>query len=439
MSDSKESSKQGGEAPDRWSWVESSVWTKRMLAALDKGVKGNVWYSLNDKVYSPDNLEAAFARVRANKGAAGVDHVTLKRFEKNLECELQRLHEELKQGRYTPKPVRRVWIPKDNGEERPLGIPTIRDRTVQTALRNVIEPIFEKEFAEHSYGFRPDKGAKDALRRVDRLLKGGYVHVVDADIKGYFDAIPKAALMTLVKEHISDQRVLDLVQAFLDQPVKDKDSLITSDTGTPQGAVISPLLANLYLNALDHHMASMGYEMTRYADDFVVQCRSREEAEEALDSISQWMDAAGLTLHPTKTCVVSMGNGQYFDFLGYRFQMKGDWFTRVPVPKSIKKLRNNIRRRTKRSNGHSMERIIATINPIIRGWFEYFKHSDKATFNSMDVWMRVRLRSILRQRHGRKGRGRGFDNIYWPNRYFANLGLYNLTQAREVAAQSSLR
>jgi RNA-directed DNA polymerase len=437
--DPQENSKQGGEALGRWSWVESSVWTKRMLTALDKGVKGDVWFSLNDKVYSPDNLKAAYSRVRVKKGAAGVDHVTLKRFEKNLECELQGLHEELKHGRYTPKPVRRAWIPKGNGEERPLGIPTVRDRIVQTALRNVIEPIFEKEFAEHSYGFRPDKGTKDALRRVDGLLKNGYVHVVDADIKGYFDAIPKAALMTLVKERITDQRVLDLVQAFLDQSVKDKDSLITPETGTPQGAVISPLLANLYLNALDHHMAAMGYEMTRYADDFVVQCRSREEAEEALALISQWMDTAELTLHPSKTRIANMLLWHHFDFLGYRFQMKGDWFTRVPTPKSIKKFRDNIRRRTKRANGHSMERIIDGINPVIRGWHEYFKHSNKAAFKPLDVWIRVRLRSILRKRHRGKGRGRGLDHIKWPNKYFANLGLLNLSQARDMAAQSSLR
>jgi len=431
--------KRGGEIHARWTWVEPSVWTTRMLAALEKGVKGDVWFSLVDKVYSLDNLKAAYAKVRANKGTAGVDHVTLKRFERRKEEELLRLHEDLKQGRYTPSPVLRTWIPKGNGEQRPLGIPTVRDRIVQTALRNVMEPIFEKEFAEHSYGFRPERSAKDALYRVDHLLKCGYRYVVDADIKGYFDAIPKAALMTLVKERISDQRTLTLVQSFLDQPVKDKETFWTPETGTPQGAVISPLLANIYLNPLDHQMARKGYEMTRYADDFVVQCRTREEAEEALCAIREWMAAAQLTLHPTKTRIVCIDLWQHFDFLGYRFQIHRLKETRFPSPKSTKKFRDRIRSKTRRANGHSMERIIAEINPIIRGWFEYFKHSNKAAFPPMDVWIRLRLRSILRQRSRRKGRGRGLDHIRWPNKFFANLGLIDLTQARRLAAQSSRR
>lgn len=432
--------KRGGEIHARWAWVEASVWTTRMLAALEKGVKGNVWFSLHDKVYSMGNLKAAYNKVRANRGAAGVDQVTLKRFEKRKEEELQRLHEQLKQGQYTPSPVRRTWIPKDNGDHRPLGIPTVRDRIVQTALRNVLEPIFEKEFAEHSYGFRPEKGAKDALRRADHLLKSGYRYVVDADIKGYFDAIPRAALMSLVKERISDRKVLALVQAFLDQPVKDKDLLLTTETGTPQGAVISPLLANIYLNPLDHHMAGKGFAMTRYADDFVVQCRTQKEAEEALSAIRTWMEAAQLTLHPEKTRVVNMDDqGQYFDFLGYRFQRELHKDTRRPTPKSIKRFRDSIRSKTGRSNGHSLERTIAEINPVIRGWFEYFKHSNKAVFIPLDAWIRMRLRSILRRRSRRKGRGRGFDHFRWPNKFFANLGLINLSQARGLAAQSSQR
>lgn len=429
--------KQGGDIRARWAWTEPSVWTTRMLAALEKGVKGDVWFSLIDKVYAIANLKAAYRKVRANKGAAGVDRVTLERFGRREDEELLRLHEQLKQGRYTPSPVRRTWIPKGNGEQRPLGIPTVRDRIVQTALRNVLEPIFEKEFAAHSYGFRPQRSAKDALYRVDNLLKRGYRYVVDADIKGYFDAIPQAALMTLVMARITDQRVLALVQSFLDQPVKDKEDLYIPETGTPQGAVISPLLANIYLNPLDHHMARRGFEMTRYADDFVVQCHTREEAEEALDAIREWMEATQLTLHPTKTRIVCIDLWQHFDFLGYRFQIHKGKETRFPSPKSTKKFREHIRAKTHRANGHSMERIIAEVNTIIRGWFEYFKHSNKAAFPELDIWVRMRLRSILRKRSRRKGRGRGLDHIRWPNKFFAKLGLINLTQARILAAKSS--
>ncbi len=432
-------SKHEGDIRVQWTWTEPSVWTKRMLAALEKGVKGDVWYSLIDKVYSLANLKAAYAKVCANKGAAGVDHITLRQFGKRQEEELLRLHERLKHGQYTPSPVLRTWIPKGNGEQRPLGIPTVRDRIVQTALRNVLEPIFEREFAEHSYGFRPKRSAKQALRRVDCLLKRGYRYVVDADIKGYFDAIPKAALMMRVKERVADQRVLALVQSFLDQPVQDKGTLLAPEKGTPQGAVISPLLANIYLSPFDHYMATKGYEMTRYADDFVVQCRTREEAEEALQAIRAWMEAAQLMLHPTKTRIVCIDMWQPFDFLGYRFQMHKDKETRFPSPKSTKKFREHIRSKTHRANGHSMERIIAEINPIIRGWFEYFKHSNKDAFPALDIWIRMRLRSILRKRNRHKGRGRGFDHIRWPNKFFADLGLIDLTQSRMLAVKSSMR
>lgn len=431
--------KQGGDILARWAWVEPSVWTKRMLTALETGVKGDVWFSLIDKVYSPANLESAYAQVCANKGAAGVDHVTLEQFGRQKEKELLSLHEQLRSGRYAPNSVRRTWIPKGNGEQRPLGIPTVRDRIVQTALRNVLEPIFEKEFAEHSYGFRPGRSAKDALRRVDDLLKRGYRYVVDADIKGYFDAIPKAALMGSVQERVADSRMLALVQSFLDQPVKDKDACWTPTTGTPQGAVISPLLANIYLNPLDHLMAEKGYEMIRYADDFVVMCKSAGQAEKALETIREWMSTAQLMLHPEKTRVVNMHTGQYFDFLGYRFQIRRKEITRCPRPKSMQKFRDAIRSKTRRTNGQSMERIIQEINPVINGWFEYFKHSHKRSFPPLDRWIRVRLRSILRKRRKRKGRGRGHDHFRWPNKFFADRGLVNLTQAHTLAVKSSLR
>ena len=312
--------KQAGETEDRWSWVERSVWTERMLKALETGVKGGVWFSLIDKVHSRRNLEAAFAKVKSNGGAAGVDHVTVEQFEKNLEKELERLQRQLREGRYRPQRIRRHYIDKPgSGEKRPLGIPTIRDRVVQTALRNVIEPIFEREFAGNSYGFRPGRGCKDALRQVMQSLQSGHYWVVDADIRSYFDRIERGQLMEQIRQHIADGRVLELIESFLDQEVLEGMRHWRPDRGCPQGAVISPLLANIYLNALDHQMTEVGLEMIRYADDLVVLCCSAQEAQQALKQLQEWMQSRGLELHPTKTRVVDMQD-EGFDFLGYHFQ-----------------------------------------------------------------------------------------------------------------------
>jgi RNA-directed DNA polymerase len=237
--------KQDGEIYDRWSWVEVAVWTPRMLTALETGVKGDQWFSLIDKVYAPANLSAAWAKVRANAGAAGVDQQTLEIFEQHLDANLANLSSSLRDGSYRPAAVRRVLIPKMGTQEmRPLGIPTVRDRVVQTALRNVLEPIFERRFAAQSYGFRPQRSAKDALRRVDELLHAGAVWVVDADLKSYFDTIPHELLRERVKEQIADGRVLELLDAFLQQDVLselNEPVTVEPETGTPQGAVITPL------------------------------------------------------------------------------------------------------------------------------------------------------------------------------------------------------
>ena len=429
--------KQGGEVRARWAWTEPSVWTDRMLTALETGVKGGVWFSLMDKVWSRANLESAFAKVRSNRGGAGVDRVTVAMFGAHREAELTRLQEQLRTGAYAPQAVRRVWIPKGDGAMRPLGIPTVRDRVVQTALRNVLEPVFEREFAGHSYGFRPGRSAKDALRRVDTLLRSGHRHVVDADIKAYFDSIPKEALMARVRERVADGRVLSLLEQYLSQPVMEALKTWTPDAGTPQGAVISPLLANLYLNPLDHLMARSGVEMVRYADDFVMLCRSREQAESALEAVRAWMEEAGLTLHPDKTRVVSMDeNGGHFEFLGYRFVRRKGRDYRFPRPKSEKKLRDALRPLTRRNNGGSLEKIIADINRMLRGWYEYFMHAHHTVFPEIDGWVRMRLRSILRKRHRGKGRGRGRDHQRWPNAYFAGHGLFCLTTAHALAVQS---
>jgi RNA-directed DNA polymerase len=419
----------------RWVWTEASVWTNRMLTALEQGVKGGKWFSLMDKVFSEENLFSSWVQVAQNKGAAGVDHVTIDEFAKQLPPNLKRLTETLRNGKYQPQDVKRVWIPKPGSkEQRPLRIPTVRDRVVQTALRNVIEPIFEKDFAEHSYGFRPGRSCKDALRRVDQLLKSGYRYVVDADLKSYFDTIPHEQSMDRIREKVSDGRVLSLIKMFLKQGVLDGLSRWEPARGSPQGAVISPLLSHIYLNPFDHLMAESGFEMVRYADDFVILCRTTEESQAALALVQQWTSVNGLTLHPEKTRIVHVDT-ESFDFLGYSFCGERRW----PRKKSLQKLKDTLRAKTKRTNGHSLSCIIAEVNKTLRGWFEYFKHSHKWTFNQIDSWLRMRLRSILRKRAGRKGRGRGWDHHRWKNAFFAKHGLYNLTAAHVLACQSSMR
>ena len=418
-----------------WDWVEPRIWTPRMLTALEQGVKGGKWFSLIDKIHPERTLGAAFSQVAANKGAAGVDHVTVKMFEERLDENLKNLSEDLQSGRYRPQQIRRHYIPKPGSKEkRPLGIPTVRDRVVQTAVLNALEPIFERDFAEHSYGFRPGRGCKDALRRVDQLLKEGYTYVVDADLKSYFDTIPHDRLLALVAQKVSDGRVLSLIESFLKQGVLDGMREWTPEEGSPQGGCISPLLSNIYLNPLDHLMAHQGFEMVRYADDFVILCRSPEEAAKALALVQQWAAEAGLTLHPEKTKIIDAKDAA-FDFLGYRFE-RG---RRSPRPKSLQKLKDTIRAKTKRTSGESLTKIINDLTPQLRGWFEYFKHSRRYTLGRLDGWIRMRLRSLLRKRQGKKGRGRGSDHHRWPNNYFAERGLYSLKTAHELACQSSSR
>jgi RNA-directed DNA polymerase len=315
-------------------------------------------------------------------------------------------------------------------------VPAVEDRVVQTAVRNVIEPIFENTFAEHSYGFRPRRGAKDALRRVDQLLDTGRVWVVDADLKGYFDSIPQDKMMEAVAEHMADGPLLELIQKFLKQGVMESGKgWQPTEKGTPQGAVISPLLANIYLNPLDHVMAQGGGEMVRYADDFVILCQSEKEAQEVLEQLRQWVAGAGLTLHPTKTRIVNASHRGGFDFLGYHFERGHRW----PRQKSLDKFRETIRQKTGRLRPGSMEDIIGEVNRTLRGWFEYFKHSVKNVFGKEDAWIRGRFRAILRKRHKLQGRGRGRDHQRWPNAYFAELGLFSLAIARVKAIQSHTR
>jgi RNA-directed DNA polymerase len=427
--------KRAGEARHGQPKAEPTVWTARMLATLEQGVKGGRWHSLIDKLYPIPTLRAAFAAVKANRGAAGVDHVSIERYASDLDANLERLNESLRTGTYHPQAIRRHFIPKPGSQEkRPLGIPTIQDRVVQTALRMVLEPIYERDFAAHSYGFRPGMGCKDALRRVDELLKAGYVHVVDADLKSYFDTIPKDRLLALVAGKVADGRILKLVEAFLGQSVLEDTREWVPEQGTPQGAVISPLLSNIYLDPLDHLVAGQGFEMVRYADDFVVLCRSPQEAAEALAVVRDWTGKAGLTLHPVKTRLVHAWDDG-FDFLGYHFERGRRW----PRKKSQEKFRDSIRAKTGRTVGKGLPMVIADINPILRGWFGYFRHSYRPTFRIVDGWVRRRLRSVLRRQQRKEGisKTHGADHVRWPNAFFAKHGLLSLQEARDAVGQSS--
>ncbi len=424
--------KQVRDIPPQWDWVEPLVWTDKMLAALEKGVKGGKWFSLIDKVYYTPNLISAWWKVADNKGSAGIDNISIKHYRRHAAQRLNRTSELLKQDKYQPSGIKRVWIDKPGSKEkRPLGIPTVTDRVVQTALRNVIEPIFEKDFCEYSYGFRPHRSCRNALDRVEGLLKQGYKYVVDADIKGYFDSIPQDKLTQLIEEKIADSRVLSLINKYLTQKVIDTAASWIPEAGTPQGAVISPLLANIYLNPLDWLMLKNGFEMTRYADDFVVMCKTELEAHSALETIQEWTKEAGLTLHPTKTKIV-FADDNIFEFLGYKFK-KGMSF---PTYKSIEKYKDKIRKQTRRTNAHSLKGIIKRLYPIQRGWFEYFKYAHRNSFPDIDGWTRRRMRSILKKREKRRGISTMQDNLRYPNNTFDNLGFFSFVRAHSELCQS---
>ena len=429
--------KQGAEtssASRNWAWVEAEVWTDRMLSALENGVKGGKWYSLIDKVHARETLALAWAKVEANKGAAGVDGQSVDRFAAKAELYLSELATALREDSYRPQAVKRVEIPKDDGRTRPLGIPTVKDRIVQQAVRLVIEPIFESGFCAGSYGFRPERGCHDALREVNRLLKEDHTYVVDADLQSYFDTIPHERLMARVEERISDGRVLDLIRGWLQADILQGLDRWTPTVGSPQGAVISPLLANIYLDPLDRLMAEHGYPMVRYADDFVILTRSRAQAEAALALVTAWVVANGLRLHSEKTQIANCrkkGNG--FQFLGYRF----DRGRRHVRKKSLDKLKETIREKTRRTRGQSLNTVIVDLNRTLKGWFGYFKHAHPSIFLELDQMIRRRLRAMLRKQGRRPSVGNDrADHQRWPNAFFANAGLFALHMAWQTARRS---
>lgn len=416
------------------------VWTRRMLDALSNGVKRGKWYSLYDKIYSMVNLEEACERVISNDGKPGIDSVTISRYDSHRLHNLKRQQTELRDEIYKPKAIRRVYIPKPGTfEKRPLGIPTVRDRIVQTALKNVIEPIFDVDFSTRSFGFRKGLGCKDALRTVMTELRDERMFIVDADIKSYFDEIDHDILMKLVEKKISDKKILKLIRMFLKQGVMEDMKYYDVESGSPQGGVISPLLANIFLDPLDKLLEKQGLHLIRYADDFVIMCKSQEEADNALTTVSDWMTENKLRLHPQKTRIVDMTKkGSYFEFLGYHFERtKRGRISWWPRASSLMKIKDAIRYITRRNNPHCMEFICEQLLRRYRGWFAYFKHSNKYTFTEVDGFARRRMRRIQMKRNRQRGTGKNVtQHKRWNNAWFKSRGYVSLYSMLEAEVQS---
>jgi RNA-directed DNA polymerase len=379
--------------------------------------KKKKWHSLIDKVWNWRNLNEAWDKVKQNKGAGGIDEVSIAEFERNQEQNLNEIQRLLRQDRYKPNPVKRVYLPKPDGKQRPLGIPTIRDRVVQQALKSVIEPIFEAGFSGSSFGYRPGRNAKQAIERIEEVRDEGHEWVVDADIKAFFDTVNHEKLIDAVAERISDGRILKLIKAFLEADIMEQgQGLAKNVIGTPQGGVISPLLANIYLHYFDERMAGLGYEVVRYADDFLVLCGSEEEASKALSHVKEILGELELALHPEKTKIKNLAEG--VDFLGFTVYV----CHKVPRKEAVRKYKNAVRRATRRNLPINLEMVIQRLNPIVIGWGNYFKIANvNWLYKGLDGWTRMRLRAFKEKRKSYN------SNRRITNAFLKNLGLKSLS------------
>lgn len=409
-----------------------------MAEKVSAGKKLKV-HSLIDKVYHPTNLEMAWKKVKANGGAGGIDGIYMDEFEKVAAEELECLHELIKNGAYEPLPVKRVYIPKRGKpqEKRPLGIPAIKDRVCQQALKNRMEPIFEKTFNNCSFGYRPGRSPHDAMRKIWREIQQGNEWVVDGDLRDYFGTVHHKRLIDMVAEQISDGRILDLIRKMLKAGYIENGHRYETETGTPQGSVISPLLSNIYLTPFDNAMTGKRFKLTRFADDWLIICKSRAEAEKALITAKEELEKLGLTLHPDKTRITNTKWG--FEFLGYKIkQGKGLKLPKdkiktagnalnlyaFPTDKSINRFMDSIRQRTKRKIPLTLKELIENINPVIRGWGNYYHKSHvRRLFNKLDRWI---IRRLLNHQY-KRWRNTGWKK-YPPKRLYGEYKLVNLIQ-----------
>ena len=383
-----------------------------------KEITEKTYYTLKDKVIKVKNMKVAAKHVLDNAGSAGVDRIDTVEFKENYSVYMRELYRELLEDRYHSKPALRVFIPKSDGRKRPLGIPTVKDRIAQAAVRGILEPIYEKEFCDCSLGFRKGKSQIDAINKIEEYKEQGYKWVLDADIKGFFDNIDHELLIEFIKQKVTDGWVIEMIKSWLTMGVMKDKEYIPTEKGTPQGGVISPLLANIFLHEFDKLMVERGYKLVRFADDFVVMTKTKRKAKRAYEVVKEIITGKlKLELHPEKTVITNFGEG--FVFLGFEFIA---WRYKRPRKKSLEKFKDKVRKVTKRNQPWKVESIIKRLNAKIYGWANYFGHGNvKKLFRRLDKWIRMRLRSYMEKKKAVMN-----QNKRIPNSFFRKKGLVSL-------------